>query len=475
VTNLPDPAFEPWLERQLSRSAREMLASISPVAIIKHRPGFGQVMRPVAGAIVASPVLADWDPDPDYFFHWFRDSAIVVDALRLLHVDRRVGDEALQHVRDFTRFSLAVNRLDGRVAAAVPDRRAGVAPDFLQFLREDSELSACHGDAVMAETRVNPDGTLDVSRWARPQHDGPPLRALALLRWVAGGQLDAALLAQVAALIRLDLDFTLAHGREPSYDIWEEESGHHYYTLRVSAAALAEGAAWLQGLGEAEQAQHCRDESQAVLRLLDGYWVDEPEDGPAGNRDATHGHYRSRVLADGRPSAKALDIAVILSAIHSRAPEATHGVAEPRIRATHSVADPRMHATLARLDALFDAAYPINHGRPAGRGPAMGRYAGDVYHSGGAYYFSTLGAAEFCFRVAALGGGEAGPWFGRGDAYLATVRAYTPASGDLSEQFDQRSGAQTSAKHLAWSYAAFISCVSARRSAAAAGQAARPR
>ena len=39
-------------------------------------------------------------------------------------------------------------------------------------------------------------------------------------------------------------------------------------------------------------------------------------------------------------------------------------------------------------------------------------------------------------------------WFERGDAYLATVRAYTPASGDLSEQFDQRSGAQTSAKQL---------------------------
>jgi glucoamylase len=64
---------------------------------------------------------------------------------------------------------------------------------------------------------------------------------------------------------------------------------------------------------------------------------------------------------------------------------------------------------------------------------------------------------------------------GRGDAYLATVRAYTPASGDLSEQFDQRTGAQTSAKQLAWSHAAFISCVSARRIAAAACQAPRRR
>jgi glucoamylase len=334
---------------------------------------------------------------------------------------------------------------------------------LLQYLREDPELANVYGDAVAAEARVNPDGTLDVLRWARPQHDGPAMRALALLRWVAGGHLDAPLLAEVSALIRFDLDFTLRHWREPSYDIWEEEIGHHYYTLRVAAAALAEGAAWLKGLGDTAQAQRCLEESKAVLGLLDGYRIDERAD----DREAPHGYYRSRVLADGRPSPKALDIAVILSAIHGGGTGARHGPA-----------DPRMQATLARLDALFDAAYPINHGRAASRGPAMGRYAGDVYYSGGAYYFSTLGAAEFCFRAAATEGGDArhwNQWMERGDAYLATVRAYTPAGGDLSEQFDQRSGAQTSAKQLAWSHAAFISCVSARRIAAAACRAPRRR
>ena len=92
----------------------------------------------------------------------------------------------------------------------------------------------------------------------------------------------------------------------------------------------------------------------------------------------------------------------------------------------------------------------------------MGRYAGDVYYSGGAYYFSTLAAAEFCFR-AALGTAAAQRLVERGDAFLETVRRFTPPSGDLSEQFDQSTGAQTSARHLAWSYAAFISCVAARR------------
>jgi glucoamylase len=92
----------------------------------------------------------------------------------------------------------------------------------------------------------------------------------------------------------------------------------------------------------------------------------------------------------------------------------------------------------------------------------MGRYAGDVYYSGGAYYFSTLAAAEFCFR-AALTSPASDSLAARGDAFLATVRAYTPAGGELSEQFDQRTGVQRSAQQLAWSYAAFISCTEARR------------
>jgi glucoamylase len=238
--------------------------------------------------------------------------------------------------------------------------------------------------------------------------------------------------------MRADLKFTLDHWREPCFDIWEEELGLHYYTLRVSAAALSEGAAWLQANGDRREAQRCRADAAAILRELDGYWLPEQQ------------YYRSRVASAGR-SAKELDIAVILAAIHVGA------TGDP-----HSVHDPRMQKTLARLEALFDAAYPINQGRPPQTGPAMGRYAGDAYYSGGAYYFSTLGAAEFCYR-AAVGADDASAWCERGDAFLATVRAFTPPSGDLSEQFDQRNGSQTSAKHLAWSYAAFISCVAARR------------
>jgi glucoamylase len=231
--------------------------------------------------------------------------------------------------------------------------------------------------------------------------------------------------------------------------------GHHYYTLRVAAAALSEGADWLEAESVAEGAAHLRAEVEAIHRALDEFW------------SADEGYYRARVLASGERSKKELDISAILAPIHAL------GDGE-----SHTVRDPRMHATLERLEALFASAYPINHGRSPERGVAMGRYAGDVYFSGGAYYFSTLGAAEFCFRAAAgsQNASDEAPkdppkdmpenaqtWIGRGDAFLATVRTFTPASGELSEQFDQRTGAQTSARHLAWSYAAFISCVNARR------------
>jgi glucoamylase len=447
-------SLEQWLGREYRHAATAMLTSVSATDIVKERPGFGQTIRPVAGAIVGSPVLAAWDPDPDYFFHWFRDSAIVIDAVRMLYEAGQLGAEALTHFADFVRFSLSLRALDGRALVASPRWRRNVTPDFEQYLRGD-DLMLVSGDAVYADTRVNPDGTLDISRWARPQHDGPPLRAIAVLRWLralggnrarANDSFSAGALADAERLLRIDLAWTAAHWREPSLDIWEEELGLHYFTLRVSAAALNEGAEWLSAAGEAPTATALRAEAQAVRETLDGFWLEDA------------GHYRSRVMPPGVASAKMLDIAVILSAIH-----AGDG------SETHSARDARMHATLAKLEQLFDRLYPINHERPRERAPAMGRYEGDVYHSGGAWYLATLGAGEFCFLAAAAhapGSDERRTWLAHGDGFLETVRAFTPASGDLAEQFDQRTGEPTSAKHLAWSYAAFISCVTARRAVA---------
>ena len=399
--------LESWIARQREHAIAGLLRSISS-PIVKTRQGFGQVITPAKGSVVASPVPASYDPDPDYFFHWVRDSAAVMDALALV---RDAVPQSRRLFEDFVDFSLGLSRLDGR--RMPPDWCAATAPDFERFLRKD--ITQAHGDAIAAETRVNPDGTLDITDWPRPQHDGPALRALALLHWGPVRESEISLLKQ-------DLAFILTHASRPCFDIWEEETGLHYYTVSVSEAALAAGAAWFKP-SDSEFSAVCAQQADVLAALRQSFWSQD------------EGYIRSRILPQGR-SAKELDISVILAANHA-----------------HQGCDSRLLATLNRLAALFRDSYAIN--REHGPGPAMGRYAGDVYYSGGAYYFSTLGAAEFCYRA-----GDRP----RGDAFLETVRRFTPESGLMAEQFDRTTGMPTSAKDLAWSHAAFLTCVNARRS-----------
>ncbi|MGA7385743.1 MAG: glycoside hydrolase family 15 protein, partial [Methylocella sp.] len=352
-----------------------------------------------------------------------------------------------------------------------------------QYVRDDNDLRNIAGDRVLGEPRFNPDGTLDISKWSRPQHDGPALRALALMRFWPLDDLDDATRASMRALILTDLEFIVRHWREPCFDIWEEELGHHYYTRLMHHAALADGARWLAETGTDETArmQTCRAAAQAIAKSLDEYWC------------SAKGFYPSRRdVADG-VAGKELDFATILAVIHARCKDGAH-----------SVLDPRVMATFARLEELFDASYAINRHRPETRGPAMGRYAGDRYFSGGAYYFSTLGAAEFYYALAEAAAGAEVPvttdnkefllrldaadgslalplqapehrkrcfeaLLRRGDQFMATVADYTPTSGELSEQFDQATGVQTSAKSLAWSHAALITAVARRRAALRTG------
>ena len=285
------------------------------------------------------------------------------------------------------------------------------------------------------------------------------------------------------ALIETDLGFIVRHWREPCFDIWEEELGHHYCTRLIHHAALADGAQWMDVTGAGETRGRKRS---GPLRK-------RSQNRSTNTGARTRAFIASRRgVANGVPG-KELDFATILAVIHAR-----------RKEGAHSVLDPRVMATLARLEELFDASYPINRGRAENRGPAMGRFAGDRYFSGGAYYFSTLGAAEFYYALAdAVAGAEvpvttdneeflhrlcaADDSFAlpppapehrkrsfeallrRGDQFMATVAAYTPAGGELSEQFDQATGVQTSAKSLAWSHAAFITAFARRKAARAAG------
>jgi glucoamylase len=434
--------FGAWIAGQTRHSAVAMERAISATGLVRRREAFGQVVVPSTGSVLASPVIADWDPEPDYFFHWVRDAAIVMRTVTELMQDAASTaerDRWRRHFEDFVRFSLTLCGLDGADFARSSRHRETTRRDYRKFLRPDAELRRLAGDRLLGEPRFNADGTIDFLRWSRPQYDGPALRALACLAYLAAGGAPTDALRR---LLSLDLGFTLRHAGRRCIGPWEEagQNAHHYYVAAVQLGALLHGKAWIDDAAG--------DFSAAEKRLragLDRHW------------SPRYGVYAAIRDTPAQSADDLVDAAQLLAVLDANLPAGPH-----------SVEDPRVHATQAAIERLFTRDFPINHGLPPGRGPALGRSRGDRYFGGGAWYPTTLAAAGLCYRRAQGPGQDRDALLRRGDAFMATVRALTPPDGALSEQVDRETGAQTSARHLTWSYAAFVSTARLRAQAGGA-------
>lgn len=434
-----------WIADQARHSADALERAISAVHLVRRRAALGQVMVPAKGSVLASPEIGDWDPEPDYFFHWLRDSAIVMRAVAGLMADAADAverDRWRGHFEDFVRFSLALSQLDGAAFLEASGHRAATRRGFRRFLRPDREIRALVVDRLLSEPRFNPDGTIDVLRWSRPQYDGPALRALACLDYLAAG---GPLSDDVARLLRMDLDFTVRHASKKCIGPWEEagQRAHHYYVALVQLGALVHGRDWA---GDA--AGQWRAAEDRLRAGLDRHWS-QRHGVYVAIRDAP-GSSTPTDSTSGDSAGDLIDAAQLLAVLDADLPDGFH-----------SVQDPRVQATQAAIERLFRREFPINHALPHGRGPALGRSRNDRYFGGGAWYPTTLAAAGLCYRLARCPGQNRGQnrraLIRRGDAFMATVRALMPADGALSEQVDRATGAQTSARHLTWSYAAFVS------------------
>lgn len=457
-----------WLERQEQHATQRLFGAISATHLIKARPGFGQVITPAPGSVLASPADANWDPEPDYFFHWLRDGALAMEAVRLLRASPQFGQLAAWELEQYVGFSRGLAALDGAARVAEAPLGRGVAPEFLQYVRDPEELAQVHDDAARGDVRFNPDGTLDITRWSRPQYDGVALRALGLLR--CRERRDA---PEWAGLIAGDLDCVARNADRPCVDLWEEEEGFHCHTMLTQYAALRAGVAW-----GGDHAGQWAKVAEGLWRRLAG--LRRPD-------DASGGWIVSRAADVDQPASGLLDTSVLLGVIHAGLKDGPF-----------SILDPLAHGTLLRLEAYYAGAFPLNARRAPDFAPHLGRNPADVYFDGGAWPLITLAAAELRFRLAlAVMDGPAvadavdpAMWFGdrpndapddaqrnggadnvarlllqAGDAGLMAVRSVTPDDGGMSEQVDRATGAPRSARDLTWSYAALLTALDARRNA----------
>lgn len=422
---MPDPG---WIEAQRLACARAMRNACSATHLIRRREGFGWTVRPAAGSILASPRVAGWDPEPDYFHHWIRDSAIVLRAVPLaIRADPGSRPFWLRFIADFIGFSLSISDPDRRGPATNP-LRASTRPDHGKFLRPDAELAALSGDAWQQEPRVAADGSPDLECWSRPQDDGPALRASAVMAVLK--DLPETASRQAEALIARDLAHVLQVAGRPCIGPWEEDPPRRAsFTLLAQWDALDRGSA-----RSSPPDRRMREAADRLAALIETA------------RDGASGGWRESIEApEGR-----LDSATCLALLHAR-----------RRHGPFALTAPRTRATAAALEETFAGLYPINRGRCA---PAIGRWAGDAYFGGNPWYPATLGFAELHYRIAAETGDRDA--FAKAEAWMQLIETVAPRpAGPLPEQFDRSTGVPVSCLDLTWSAAAFLEAAAARDAA----------
>ncbi len=425
--------FEDWLLHQSRISQQKILQNISRGDTLK-------------GVVVASPSKNN----PDYYFHWVRDASLV-----------------MQQVISF-------------------ENSQSLMTDFAQFSRVN-QLTQSQGN--IGEPKFYVDGKAYDKPWGRPQNDGPALRAITLINFATKlldeNKQDLVIKylytnhLPAQSVIKADLEYVSHEWQNPCVDLWEERWGHHFYTHMVQRKALVDGAKLARRLGDNGAAEWYEKQAEALREELNKYKSEE-KGIIIPTRDGN----------DSRPSQ--LDTSIILATLH--------GYADDDV---FSVSDEWMLSTADKLEKAFEMEYPINHGKLPGL--AIGRYPEDVYFGGNPWYLTTIAFSEFYFRLATqladdntilitklnspffnslfryenrrrlkLTEGTVltrqDPGFGevltllkwKGDNYLRRVHMHTPQDGSFSEQFSRIDGHQVSAYDLTWSFASFLSTLSAR-------------
>lgn len=384
---------------------------------------------------------------PDWFT-WTRDAALTYKAL----VERFIsGDTSLR------------SKLDGYVSSQAT-------------LQQVTNPSGGPDSGGLGEPKFNVDLTQFTGPWGRPQRDGPPLRATALIlyaNWlIANGGRDA-VIANVWPVIAKDLSYTVRYWNQTGYDLWEEVNGSSFFTLSASHRALVEGAALAAKLGKS--CQGCAESAPQVLCFAQTFWVG--------------GYIDSNINVNEGRTGK--DANSLISSIHTF---------DPKAGCTDSTFQPCSSRALANHKAVVDSfrsIYQINKGIAQGRAVAVGRYAEDVYYNGNPWYLTTLAAAEQLYsalyqweQVGSITVNTVSLPFFRdilpsvssgtyakssqtyksivaavrtyADGFITVVQQYTPSDGSLDEQYDRNTGAPTSARDLTWSYAAFLTAIERR-------------
>jgi glucoamylase len=420
---------EKWVKDQYNYSLKRILDHTSRP---DTRPGF----------IIAAPSKTY----PNYYFHWVRDAALVMNSLQ----------ETLS------------------------------AEDFKPMVRDYINLVSHHQNVSkitnQGEPKFNPDGTSFTGPWGRPQNDGPALRVITLatyaLKLIDQGEIEfvrnhlyhPSLPART--VLKVDLEYTSHHFNEDDFDLWEEIKGTHFYTKMAQRKALLMGSKVAKLMGDNAASAWYFAKAQDLNSKLRTFWSKD----------------RNYILSTidrtgGLEKPSRLDASTILAVLHSGLPQFSYNHLDNRIL-----------RTVEKLVTIFKEIYPINSSFV---GVGIGRYSEDTYFGGQPWILLTAALSEYYYELASmikLNGKinitkDNKDFFNKvlklniapalisqpgvikrivdqlrvlGDENLERIKIHSGSSLQLDEQFGRYSGYMTGAPHLTWSYGAFVTAINAR-------------
>ncbi|KAK6093985.1 hypothetical protein MT418_005809 [Batrachochytrium dendrobatidis] len=352
---LPVVADKPSVTNKLLRRCKLVLFANT------HSPGAPR------GTVIASPS----HKNPDYYYHWVRDASISFMSV-LDMIQSSSQDPAQPH------------------------------PELERLLDDYAQLSKQHQESPFArsglgEPKFYVDGSPFMAEWGRPQNDGPALRALVLVEYaqfilkhrpsrkefVQTLLYDSRLPTQ--SVIKRDLEYISQQWHAPSFDLWEESLGTHFFTRMVQHAALVSGAQLAMALNDRPAADWYLIQAQHIESALHLHW------------DPIKKYLLATVDWKGGLSSKTsqLDIAVIIASLVSTSFNSTHS-------AIYAPWDDRILSTLIRYTDTMSTLYPINANTSAQ--VVVGRYPEDVYDGlgfskGNPWPLATCALAEHVYNV----------------------------------------------------------------------------
>ncbi|KAK6434864.1 hypothetical protein LTR95_008952 [Oleoguttula sp. CCFEE 5521] len=429
----------------------------------------------VNGTVVAARSGPSYDQkEPDYEYDWVRDSSLTMEVVNTLYA---AAPKKTSAVYEQILFNYAAARA---MEQTDPGLQTG-----------------------LGEPKFYLNNTIFTGPWGRPQGDGPATAAITLIEfaiaYLANGGSITTVKSRIydstahpdAAPVQKDLLFVASNWTSSSFDLWEEESSDHFYTRMVQRRALLQGAAFATKMGDSTTSSILSAAATALTATLSQFW--DP------NRQILLYEY-GPVLRD---KSSYLDIAVILGVIHGYNNDGVYGYTNDQVL-----------SSALQISTSFITVYPIaaTHKDASGHtlAPPIGRYPEDVYNGvgtatdgGNPWYLATAAMAQFMYSASSSYTAEktlsvtstSKPFFdyyapnakviagqtynknskafkeivsalnGWGDAYMQTIRYYTPANGHLSEEMDRTSGVPVGAADLTWSYASLLTASFARAEA----------